>query len=382
MFLSAIIGPSSRLVLPLYFQSHGLTTAEVGFIMSVSGFAGLFSGVVAGKLSDTIGRKPVIVCGLLGYSIPWIMIWLLKNTIFYYIALIIEGFTLQMFFTAIFAFIADIFPPEQRGTAMGVWQSLFGIGMTIGQVFSVGFVYALFGPDLYFILMTLLHIAAGLVVFLFIKEPKIKHEQLNGVVKRPANIPQRSERSSLRLPRFSRSVIAYMASSILGSVGQTMILPIFSIFLLNLGISIAEMSVIYSAASVVNIVAPAIFGRLSDKFGRKKLLASLIVLSGITSLLYVLAKTFPLILTVRILAALALSATTPIGIAFLTELLPLSKQGFGIGFYRAFAGGGGTVWGAVGGVLVGYYGFNMVFLLGFATCLLSTVTLLFGVSGK
>jgi MFS family permease len=384
MFLSFICGPSSRVVLPLYFENLGIRTAEIGMLMAVSGFAGIFGGVIAGKLSDALGRKPVIASGLLAYTIPWIFLMFGTNVIFFYVGLIIEGLTLQIFFTAIYAFIADLFPPERRGSIMGVWHSLLNIGRTVGQLLSVGVVYATFGSDAYFVLMILLHICSGLIVFFFVKELKGFNVVQLGIVDFFRKIPIvfRNFKFQSSIPRFNKSVNIYFLASVLRSAGQVMTMPIFTIFLLELGITIPEISIIYTIASIVNSFTPILFGKISDKIGRKKMLVLGIFSSGIVSLLYLIVTTFQEVLVVRMLSALTFSIITPIGLAFLTELLPLQKRGLGLGFYQTFNSSGGMVWGAIGGIIVEYYGFNSIFMIGFISSLISGLSIIFGVQEK
>lgn len=384
MFLSFICGPSSRVVLPLYFGNIGISTAEIGILMAISGFAGIFGGVIAGKLSDVIGRKPLIASGLLAYTIPWIFIMFGTNTIFFYVALIIEGLTLQIFFTAIYAFIADLFPPERRGSIMGVWQSLLNVGRTVGQLLSVGIVYAAFGSDAYFILMIILHIFSGLIVFFFVKESKLIKRSHFNMLDFFTTIPKAFRRFKFKpsIPRFNRSVYIYFLASVLRSAGQVMTMPIFTIYLIELGVTVAEISIIYTVASLVTSFTPILFGKLSDKYGRKKMLVSGIFSSGIISLLYLLVTTFQAVLFVRVLSALAFSIIAPIGLAFLTELLPTTERGLGLGFYQTFNSSGGMIWGAIGGIIVQYYGFSPIFFIGFAASLISGASILFGVQEK
>jgi hypothetical protein len=41
--------------------------------MTLSGLIGIVSEIISGKVSDIIGQKPIIVTGLLGYAIPWLI---------------------------------------------------------------------------------------------------------------------------------------------------------------------------------------------------------------------------------------------------------------------------------------------------------------------
>ena len=159
-----------------------------------------------------------------------------------------------------------------------------------------------------------------------------------------------------------------------------MIISILSIYLSELGLSITEISLLYSLTSIFTIFLPTFFGKLSDRFGRKKLLIIGIILSGIASLQYLWVNTFAQILGIRLLEAVAFSITMPIGLAFLTELLPASERGLGIGVYSVFTSPG--MMGVLGGAIVQNFGFNMIFPVASASSILSAMILVFGLPEK
>jgi MFS family permease len=178
----------------------------------------------------------------------------------------------------------------------------------------------------------------------------------------------------------SKPFIIYIGSAIFRAIGQTMIITILSIYLAERGLGITEISLLYSITSILNIFIPTLFGKLSDRIGRKKLLTIGIILSGIASLQYLWVNTFIQILGVRLFEAVALSITMPIGLAFLTELLPASERGLGIGVYSIFTSPG--MMGVLGGVIVQNFGFGMVFPVAFTASIVSAVILVFGLSEK
>lgn len=381
MSVSFIQGSTVFVLLPLFFQQRGLSPTEIGLLISASGFGGIFGGVIAGKLSDVFGRKPVIYIGLLGYAIPWIIYLFFKSTPLFYLARIIDGITLQMFLTAVYAYIADVFPPEKRGGAMGIFRSFSNLGMTMGPILLVGLVYNIFGSEFYFIVSISIFIVCGLGVLFFVKESKQELEKTDRVFERLKR-PKKNSGSSLKLslPSISKPFIIFIISAIFRAIGQTMIISILSIYLSELGLGITEISLLYSTTSILSIFIPTLFGKLSDRFGRKKLLTLGIILSGIASLQYLWVNTFTQILGVRLLEAVALSITMPIGLAFLTELLPASERGLGIGVYSVFTSPG--MMGVLGGAIVQNFGFNMIFPVASASSILSAMILVFGLPEK
>jgi MFS family permease len=346
--------------------------------MSTSGFAGIFGGIIAGKLSDILGRKRVIYIGLLGYAIPWIIYLLFKSTSVFYLAQIIDGVMLQMFLTGIYVYIVDVFSPEKRGGAMGIFRSFANLGMTMGPLLLIGLVYTMFGFEVYFLISISIFIICGLGVLFFVDESKQELEKSSGLVESLKKLTKNSGSGiKFYLPSISKLVLLFIISTILRAIGQTMILTTLSLYLIDLGLQMTEISLLYSITSIVSIFIPTIFGKLSDRFGRKKILVIALVLSGIASLQYLWVNTFSQVLIIRLLEVVSFSITMPIGLAFLTELILPSERGLAIGLYSIFSTPG--IMGALGGIIVQYYGFDMMFLVAFTSSILSAIILLFGI---
>ena len=143
-----------------------------------------------------------------------------------------------------------------------------------------------------------------------------------------------------------------------------MIMPIFAIFLSELGLSIGEIGLMNSIVATVTIATPAIFGKLADMIGKKKVLVYMRVLGGLTSLLWLGAQSFTHALLFSGLRNMVLGAAVPVGTAFLTDLLPSSERGFSLGLYNSILRSNSTIMGILGSIFAQYYGFNIVFILG------------------
>ena len=61
------------MVLPLFFEQHGISKTENGILISIGTLAGVFSGLIAGKFSDNFGRKWILVGGTAIYSVVFFL---------------------------------------------------------------------------------------------------------------------------------------------------------------------------------------------------------------------------------------------------------------------------------------------------------------------
>ncbi|MCY3410017.1 MAG: MFS transporter [Candidatus Heimdallarchaeota archaeon] len=85
-----------------------------------------------GRISDKHGRRPVILFGVLGSSIGFLLFGLSTNLILLFLARIIAGFFTAATLTTANAYIADVTPPHKRGGAFGLITSAFGLGFALG----------------------------------------------------------------------------------------------------------------------------------------------------------------------------------------------------------------------------------------------------------
>lgn len=85
-----------------------------------------------GKVSDRIGRKPVLAIALLGFSISFVLIGLSGSILMILIWETIGGALSAGIYPAALAYIADISRPAQRGRLMGLMGASSGLGIIFG----------------------------------------------------------------------------------------------------------------------------------------------------------------------------------------------------------------------------------------------------------
>jgi MFS family permease len=107
-----------------------------GFIIALFTLTAAISRPFSGKLTDTVGRIPVmvfgsLVCVLCGFIYPWAL------TVASFLGLrLLHGFSTGFKPTGTAAFVADIVPAAKRGEAMGLLGMMGGLGMAIGPTFG------------------------------------------------------------------------------------------------------------------------------------------------------------------------------------------------------------------------------------------------------
>ena len=122
-------------LLPFYAEHLGASPLQVGLLISTFAVCQLFGGPLIGRVSDEIGRKPLLLLSqagtLLGFGIlAWAgSLWMV------FLSRVIDGFTAGNLSLAQ-AYIADITKPEDRAKSFAVIGIAFGLGFLIGPAIS------------------------------------------------------------------------------------------------------------------------------------------------------------------------------------------------------------------------------------------------------
>jgi len=117
--------------LAYYVESFGARAAVVGLLMSSYSLAQFVFAPVWGRLSDRVGRRPILLLGLLG-SVAGFTIFGLASTL----SMLFLGRALMGIFGATIptaqAAVADVTAPEDRARGMGLIGAAIGLGFILG----------------------------------------------------------------------------------------------------------------------------------------------------------------------------------------------------------------------------------------------------------
>src|SRR5690625_4046715 len=169
-------------VLPTIMNELNLSGKMVGYLVSAFAFAQLLLSPSAGRWVDKIGRKPMIVIGLVLFGFSELLFGLGKIVEVLIISRILGGISAAFIMPAVTAFIADITSLDNRSKAMGYMSAAISTGFIIGP--GIGGFLAIIGTRVPFFVAALLGFIAALFSITLLKEPR---QQKDALVKEKTN---------------------------------------------------------------------------------------------------------------------------------------------------------------------------------------------------
>ncbi len=129
-------------LLPFYAEQFQASPDVVTMVMAVYSLAQLFSAPLWGRLSDRIGRRPVLLVSMAGASLSYIWLGFADELWTLFAARAFCG-AMAGNLSAAFAYVADVTGPESRARGMGLIGAAYGLGFIAGP--ALGGILA--GPD-------------------------------------------------------------------------------------------------------------------------------------------------------------------------------------------------------------------------------------------
>jgi MFS transporter, DHA1 family, tetracycline resistance protein len=122
-------------LLPFYAEHYGASPAVVGLLVSLYAFCQLIAGPMLGRLSDHMGRRPLLLVSQVGTFIGFIILAYAHALWVIFLSRAIDGITAGNLSLAQ-AYISDVTKPEDRAKSFALIGIAFGMGFLIGPGLS------------------------------------------------------------------------------------------------------------------------------------------------------------------------------------------------------------------------------------------------------
>ena len=250
-------------LLPAYAREYGLSQMGIGVLFGSYSVALLLGTYPLGRLADQVGRRGPMVAGLVGLFGSTLLFAFARSYPLLILARVLQGLSATATWTAGMALLADHFPPESRGKAMGTAFAFANLGVLLGPTIA-GSVAEHFGLRAPFLL------AAGLVLV----DALARLTLLEDVV------AVRDTRVGFRELLGNGTVRIFAGAMAMGAGLWALLestLPLY--FDGRLHLSATVIGLYFGAAAVLHMITSPLMGALSDRIGRKRVLMAGLVLA-------------------------------------------------------------------------------------------------------
>ncbi|EIT85736.1 major facilitator superfamily protein [Fictibacillus macauensis ZFHKF-1] len=347
-------------VLPFYAEKIGASPAELGMLMAVYSLMQLLFAPIWGKISDRIGRKPVMLIGIAGLALSFFLMAVSNALWMLFAARIIGGLLSSANMPTTMAYVADITTPENRGKGMGIIGAAVGLGFIFGP--AIGGIFAKTSLHLPF------YLAAGSSVLtfflvLFVLKESLSKEQ------RETNSTQASSRwAAFSGPHAILFILQLFVSLSLSGLEAT-----FAYYAAEkAGLGTRQLGYIFMIMGFAGaLVQGGLVGRLTKKFGEGRVIQLGIIVSAIGFALILLVHDFATAALYLSIFGIGNGVIRPSVSALLTKS---STAGHGsvTGLLSSFDSLGRIVGPPLGGWLFAYT-FNLPYLSGIVLSFIALV---------
>ena len=148
------------------YNDLGWSSSTLGLMMSTYGVAMMLGEFAFGQFSDRLGRKPIIILGLILFSAQFIGLAFFRNQILIAAAFLIAGLGNALYDPALTASILDISPTEHRARILGIKYTAGSTGNILGPALVILVTSSLSASSIFLMAsgLVLLGIFAGLTI--------------------------------------------------------------------------------------------------------------------------------------------------------------------------------------------------------------------------
>jgi len=344
-------------LLAIYAEHLGATPFEATLLVSVFAVCQLFSGPLLGRISDRIGRKPMLLVSQIGTFIGLLVMAGAGSLWMLYLARVIDGSTAGNLSLAQ-AYISDHTTPENRARSFGLIGIAFGLGFFLGPSVTGYLVqYGLRAPIL---------AAAALSLTSIFCTALLLPSQENV----PAAAPAEAGPGGQRLALFEwRAYAPYFSRPVLAGLLVQMFLFGFSFTTFTSGFALfaertfrwndhpftpREIGYLFAYAGFLGIILQGgLIGRLVKRFGEPTLVTAGFTALGLAYLLLGLIHDIGPLIAVATLAAFGQGVLRPTLTSLITQNADRREQGVVLGLNQSLMSVAQVLAPPLGGALLG-----------------------------
>ena len=314
--------------LPYYAEAFGATGVWVGAILAAYSAAQLVGASLLGRLSDRVGRRPILLLSLAGSAASLLLCGLAGS-----LWLLLAARALAGLFggsiAAAQAYIADVTAPEERAKYMGLLGASIGLGFVFGPALGAGLSRFGFGAAAF----TAAGLAALNLVFAFFRLPETRTAEQRSHAH--ARFDWSNLTDALRHPAIGR----LLAATFLSTLAFVAMEATFALLgQARFGLDTGKLGLVFTYVGVVMVVVQGgLVGRLAPRFGERALATAGALIMAASLAALPLVHTLGAALGVLAGLAVGQGLTTPMLSTLLSRATDADEQGGTLGLGQSLA---------------------------------------------
>jgi MFS family permease len=357
--VNALVGGmvgQERTVLPLLAErTFGLAafSSSLTFIVAF-GIVKAATNFFAGTLSDRFGRKPVLVVGwLIGVPVPLLLIWA-PTWSWVIVANVLLGVNQGLTWSTTVVMKIDLVGPAKRGLAMG-FNEAAGYGAVAVTAFVTGILASRYGlrPEPFYLGIAFAALGLGLSTA-FVRETHAhaRHEAASHVAPAEHLHGELSTGEIFRLTSFrEKALSACSQAGLVNNLNDGLAWGLFPLYFAAAGVSVARIGILAALYPATWCVAQLVTGGMSDRIGRKPLIAGGMLLQAAAIALIAATEGFGIWAAGAILLGLGTAMVYPTLLAAIGDVAHPRWRGRSVGIYRLWRDGGYALGALLAGAL-------------------------------
>ena len=357
-------------LLPLYADAFGATGTAIAVLVVSYALSQFLLAPLWGKLSDRIGRRPVLLVGLLGSAASYVLFAFAGSLWMLLLSRILAGVAGANVPVAQ-AYIADVTPKERRASGMGLLGAAFGLGFVFGP--ALGGILAPISTAAPGLMAAALCATNAFLAFVFLPESLSRDERIERAASRaqtgPAGI------SSLRTVVQSPDFVTVLVLSFLVTAAFSVIHPIFPLFAdQRFGLDVRGVGWLFAFLGLVSALMQGLFvRRLVPRIGEDGLVR-LVVFPFLLGFLALAWAPSLWVLTLGLAGlAIGFGGALPCIVSLLSRAAPDALQGSALGIGQSVSSLARVAGPMLGGLAWDYLGTTGPFYLGAVLALFALI---------
>jgi MFS family permease len=372
-FVGAMVG-LERTVVPLIAEEDfGLVSrsAVLSFLVTF-GVVKALANLFAGRMSDRLGRKHILVAGwLAGLPVPFLIIFAPAWS-WVVFANILLGINQGLCWSTTVIMKIDLVGPKQRGLAMGLNEFAGYLAVSFSALLT-GYLAAAYGlrPVPFYPGVALA--ITGLFFSIFFVRDTREHARLEAAgldahedglergIPSPANGMNPSAHKEKEVPSFAqilllaswkdRALFAASQAGMVNNLNDGMVWGLVPIFLAGAGLPLEQIGLVAAVYPGVWGTSQLLTGALSDRWGRKGFIVAGMIIQAVGIGLFILGKAFVPWLGASALLGIGTALVYPTLLAAVSDVAHPEWRASAVGVYRLWRDGGYAAGAVVSGLL-------------------------------